>query len=125
MKNLKINKQLINAVYPVISEALGYSYSISVDNCDIDFCQNNKIIKNHNLVFVSNDEQFFEISLDSFAFKCKEWAFKKGFNIFSSCKSFSIFQNGVLICSSSGENNEIEAIIKACEWILENEKNPK
>ena len=70
-------------------------------------------------IFIQEKSISHNLNTYEFAFKCKEWAFKNGFNIFSSCKSFSVFQNGVLICSSYGENNEIEAIINACESILE------
>ena len=43
--------------------------------------------------------------------KCKEWALKKGFKIYSSCKSSSISQDAILLWISPGENNEIETIV--------------
>ena len=120
MKDLKISKELINQVYPVILEALGDSYNIEIVENTIDFCQNSKVIKNYNLLFSSFGEQQFEISLESFAFKCKEWAFKRELNLWTdylgNCqiqdKEFQLLHD----CYS---DTEIEAIIKACNWILE------
>lgn len=82
------------------------SLFVAVYNCDIS--------KDRDMLLY-----YHRVNIYEFAFKCKEWALEKGFNIFSSCKSFSIFENGNWIISSSGEDNEIEAIINACNWILE------
>lgn len=107
MKNLKLSTELASSV-------LGLNV-VYIESCE----------HRDNIIGIwtdMNTKPIKEINIYEFAFKCKEWALNKGFNIFSSYKSFSIFQNGILICSSSGENAEIEAIIKACEWILEDLK---
>ena len=108
MKNLKISKELL-------SDILNYEVDtfLGINKNEIDYtcCRD----ENEGYVDIS-------INLYEFAFKCKEWALKKGFKIYSSCKSSSISQDGILLWISPGENNEIETIIKACEWILENSK---
>ena len=103
--DLKISKVLASHVLDIPLEAI---CDIYMDGMSILIRKMNNRIEEH--------------SIYEFAFKCKEWALKKGFKIYSSCKSSSIPQDGILLWISSGENNEIETIIKACEWILENSK---
>ncbi len=100
--DLKISKELLSEVFK------------------LNICE--AYIENNNLYFDMGLPLIQRINLYEFAFKCKEWALKKGFKIYSSCKSSSISQDGILLYISSGENNEIESILKACEWILENSK---
>ena len=70
-----------------------------------------------------------EVNIYEFAFKCKEWAFTSGFELKSGRDNLCYFceykredqidyQNEDYFLGSS----EIEAIIKACEWILEQSK---
>ena len=65
-----------------------------------------------------------EINIYEFAFKCKEWAFKNKYKIQSqineSNKGHSHITKKNDDCWAKGffENTEIEAIIKACEFIL-------
>ena len=103
--DLKISKVLASHVLDIPLEAI---CDINMDGMSILIRKMNNRIEEH--------------SIYEFAFKCKEWALKKGFKIYSSCKSSSISQDGTLLWISPGENNEIETIIKACEWILENSK---
>ena len=72
-----------------------------------------------------------QLNIYEVAFKCKEWALKKEFIVHSSPtqkKEFtSIAQNFNMIDSYYGKNQfyaltEIEAILKACNWILEQNK---
>lgn len=74
------------------------------------------------------------INICEFAFKCKEWAENKGYIIFSKNKECLIYSidevYDVIECLNQYEDyfdsdTECEAIFKACEWILDNEKNPK
>ena len=74
--------------------------------------------------------QFYNwIGIYEFAFKCKEWAFKNKYKIQSqineSNKGHSHITKKNDDCWAKGffENTEIEAIIKACEWILKNKAN--
>ena len=120
MIDLKISKELINQVYPVILEALGDSYKAAIIEDTIYFCQNSKVIINYNLLFSSNGEQQFELSLESFVFKCKDWALSKGYFIYSThelsfIKSLSL---ETIETFANGKDTEIECIIKASEWIL-------
>ena len=103
MKNIElITKRLFDAVY----------------NCDIS--KDDDMLRYYN-----------SINIYEFAFKCKEWALKKEFIVHSSPtqkKEFtSIAQNFNMNQLYYGKNQfyaltEIEAILKACEWILENSK---
>ena len=72
-----------------------------------------------------------EINIYEFAFKCKEWAENKGYIIFSKNKECLIYSidevYDVIECLNQYEdyfeaNTEIESIVKACNWILENIK---
>lgn len=69
------------------------------------------------------------INIYEFAFKCKEWAFKNKYKIQSqineSNKGHSHITKKNDDCWAKGffEDTEIEAIIKACEWILEYKEN--
>ena len=100
MKKL-ITKSLFDAVY----------------NCDIS--------KDKDMLSYYN-----RINIYEFAFKCKEWALNKGYKIQSqineSNKGHSHITKKNDDCWAKGffEDTEIEAIIKACNWILEleNEK---
>ena len=65
------------------------------------------------------------INICEFAFMCKEWALKQGYFIYSTnelsfIKTFSL---ETIETFSNGKNTEIECILKACEWILENKDN--
>ena len=117
MKDLKISKELL-------SEVLNYEVDafLGINKNEIDYtcCRD----ENEGYIDIS-------ISIYEFAFKCKEWALKKEFIVHSSPtqkKEFtSIAQNFNMNQSYYGKNQfyaltEIEAILKACEWILENSK---
>ena len=108
MKDLKISKELIKNVLAKETENLSEDFSFS--------------IKDNYILFADEGECLFEVNIYEFIYKCKEWALKKGFKIYSSCKTSSISQDGLLLWISPGENNEIETIIKACNWILEQNK---
>ena len=86
-----------------------------------------------------NTKPIKEINIYEFAFKCKEWAISKNYSLMSRqareydlCPRLTYKQVGIcniLINDSPDvskniliENTEIEAIIKACEWILERSK---
>ena len=120
MKDLKINKELMSAV-------LGHN----------DIC-NERIIQNKLLYMCKNDGMWdyeYEYNIYEFAFKCKEWAFARNYSIMSrEAREYDICSPSVYkqvgLCNilvndnpnvSKGifvDNTEIEAIIKACEWVL-------
>ena len=95
---------------------------------------------NSNILSWWREDVFFEetmkINIYEFAFKCKEWALNKGYTIEShtnrSCLSgnnYEYFSIAKIFKGTSSmrintieENTEVEAIIKACEWILEQSK---
>lgn len=112
LKDLKISKELFEAVY----------------NCDIS--------TDKDMLCVYKNRNIYE-----FAFKCKEWAFKKGYTILTEfvnkvgifsyivSNQQSIEDYGYLVedikvleCLFDSKT-EVEAIIKACEWILDQRTN--
>ncbi|WNL16286.1 hypothetical protein QUR79_00535 [Arcobacter cryaerophilus gv. pseudocryaerophilus] len=109
--DLKISKELLSEVFK------------------LNICE--AYIENNNLYFDMGLPLIQRINLYEFAFKCKEWALKKEFIVHSSptqkIECTAIAQNFNMNHSYYGQNQfyaltEIEAIIKACEWILENSK---
>lgn len=87
----------------------------------------------YTLVEDSDDkvQQVYEINVYEIAFLCKEWAYRKGFCIYSgySKNSINMFIAELIgwVCDTEDikmffeSNTEIEAIIKACEWVFEKE----
>ena len=65
------------------------------------------------------------INTYEFAFKCKDWALSNGYFIYSThelsfIKSLSL---ETIKTFANGKDTEIECILKACEWLLEEQKN--
>lgn len=117
---MEISKELL-------SEVLGHN----------DMC-NERIVENKLLYMCKNDgtmDYEYEYNIYEFAFDCKEWALSKGYilssNSYSNGGCCQVIQVDGEECPECGECTtleyihsftEIEAIIKACEWIL-NEKS--
>lgn len=66
-----------------------------------------------------------EINIYEFAFKCKEWAYKNRYDIWSITWGVVEFQNNDKYNGTERitEDTEIEAIIKACTHILNSISN--
>ena len=114
MKELIISKELISEVFK------------------LNICE--AYIENNNLYFDMGLPLIQSINLYEFAFKCKKWAENKGYIIFSKNKECLIYSidevYDVIECLNQYEDyfesdTEVQSIIKACNWILNNEKNPK
>ena len=121
MNDLKISKELLIAV-------LGSEYN----NRLVDWFQ----IEEDNFLRTYYDCGSFddkgrptglglEINIYEFAFKCKEWALTEGYFIYSTnelsfIKTFSL---ETIETFSNGKDTEIECILKACEYILNNKKD--
>ena len=105
MKDLEISKELFNEV--------------TNSKCHEVFIKNEFVIAHLNLGMKM-------VNVYEFVFiKCKEWALKQGYFIYSTnelsfIKTFSL---ETIETFSNGKNTEIECILKACEWILENKDN--
>ena len=94
----------------------------------------NKTRNSINITYFEDKEDFNTIcrewSIYEFAFKCKEWIFSKGYSQLSG--KDRIYEKGQgFVCSVGSTtvlikdlyaDTEIEAIFKACEWLLENIK---
>lgn len=124
MKDLEkiITKELLRRVLPKETQNLSDSFSFTINEDYIEFSD--------------DGEMQFEYCIYKFAFKCKEWAFNNGRYVLES-KSYSVknykFTKGAFcythfpmdgMGNSHWANTEVEAIFKACEWIL-NEVNEK
>ena len=122
MKDLNISKELIKNV--LVNETKNLSDDFTFD-----------IIDNY-IIFADDGECMFEVNIYEFAFKCKEWAFKQGYELFSrilsndhqhigNCVVYRVEADPEESLKIMNEKTEIEAIIKACNWILEkkNETN--
>ena len=119
MKELKISTKLASTV-------LGKE----VTKCSLI----NKARNSINISYFEDKEDFNTIyrewSIYEFAFKCKEWIFSKGYSQLSG--KDGIYEKGQgFVCSVGSTtllikdfyaDTEIEAIIKACQWILEDLK---
>ena len=114
MKDLKISKELVVSVLAEETENLTYDFISDVED--------------NYIIFSDEGECQFEVNIYEFAFKCKEWAFKNNHKIQSQINASNKGHSHVTKknddCWAKGffENTEIEAIIKACNWILENNK---
>ena len=113
MKDLKISAELLSEVLKL--EVVKHSLY-------------NELHKSFNITYMQSEDSlkssWMPINIYEFAFKCKEWAFKRELNLWTdylgNCqiqdKEFQLLHD----CYS---DTEIEAIIKACEWLLENKDN--
>ena len=122
MKDLKISKELVKNVLAKETECLSDDFTFN--------------IKDNYILFVDEGESQFEVNLDTFARLCKEWALNRGYTIEShtnrsfiskyNCEYFSVAkifkETNSMRVNTIDENTEIEAIIKACNWILEDNK---
>lgn len=112
MKNLKISKELLSEVLgihtilmcPIIEPGNNIGYLVYGSQNTLE-----EVRRNHK-----------QISIYEFAFKCKEWALKQGYFIYSTnelsfIKTFSL---ETIETFSNGKDTEIECILKACEWLL-------
>ena len=120
MKDLKISKELL-------SEVLNYEVYVflGINKNEIDYtcCRD----KNEGYIDIS-------INLYEFAFKCKEWAFSKGYIISSGLTPvLGVNKDGWAEVFSSStpldgklrtfkQLSELEAVFRACEWILKGAK---
>lgn len=114
MKDLKISTELISSV--LVKETRHLTY-------DTIYVEDNFII------FSYEGEYQFEVNIYEFAYKCKEWALSKGkyincfYNEFWWDRVEKKYTADIPSKNKSFyEDTEIEAIVKACNWILENIK---
>ena len=117
MKDLKISKELIRNVLEKETENLPDDFTFD-------------IIDNY-IIFADDGACMFEVNIYEFAYKCKDWALTKGYMM----KIENHYSNSIVVQIKKTISNsayvepwkktfksEIEAIIKACNWILENSK---
>lgn len=105
-KDLKISRELLEVV-------LGYEVAAFLGITEDEIDSTSRRDKD-----IGYDDM--SINIYEFAFKCKEWALTKGYFIYSTnelsfIKTFSL---ETIETFSNGKDTEIECILKACEWIL-------
>ena len=115
---MKISKELLSEVLPFKNlEDRTWQYKL-IDN---NIC----IIYNINKYFEGN---IYQINIYELAFKLKDWAFKNNRELYSStrghCYISNLNRNNPSNIIDHYAETEVEAIIKACEWLLKevNEK---
>lgn len=109
MKDLEISKELIKTVLQKETETLSKDFNFTIDEDYIE---------------ISDDGEIqFEYCIYKFAFKCKEWARDK-YNITISSALYSDYAKSWNVDKDKSytAKTEVEVIIKACEWLLENIK---
>ena len=109
MKDLNISKELVVSVLAEETENLSDDFTFD-------------IIDNY-IIFADDGECMFEVNIYEFAYKCKEWARDK-YNITISSSLYSDYAKSWNVDKDKSytAKTEVEVIIKACEWILENIK---
>ena len=109
---LNINKNLVqmNPIFEKNYNSIGYLYGSSL--------QPSSPIEVH--------QQHKRINIYEFSYKCKEFAFEKGFSYIGNNKIINIHSSDNKIIAIINDNVEkwfdIEIDIIACNWILENSK---
>ena len=106
MKDLKISKELISEVLNIPKESIMDIYT-----------------DGNYLLIRKTNSRVEEYNIYEFAFKCKEWLLKN--NIAFTLDYFndnSVQFNSEEYCLAIDSSSEIESIIKACNWILEQNK---
>ena len=101
-------------------------YSLFCNLNQLHDTDHNKDIPDNHYVVEMN--RYDDINLHELAHKCKEWAYKKGFSVdsrywndvLSSVELFDVLwsppKGSMYICDA---DTEVEAIFKACQWIME------
>lgn len=108
MKDLKISKELLSEV-------------LNLNITYIERCNNSIIYK----ISVYDREE--EINIYELAHKCKEWVLKQGYRIIINYSKdikvgIRILKSGKYVYSNENKS-EVEAIVKACEWMLKEQNN--
>lgn len=129
MKDLEkiITKELLRRVLPKEIESLSDNFSFTINEDYIEFSD--------------DGEMQFEYCIYKFAFKCKEWAFNKGYTILTeffnqtcvfsyivsnkqSIEDYGHLVEDIKVLEYLFDNKtEVEAIIKSCECILKEQNN--
>ena len=82
------------------------------------------IMNNTIFIYFENNNQEYFIDIYELAYKCKVWAYKRGFLIGSNCRQgitvIDINTHTVLNHFDVDIEDFTEFEIKACQWILEN-----
>ena len=124
MKDLKISAELLSEVLKL--EVVKHSLY-------------NELHKSFNITYMQSEDSlkssWMPINVYEFTFKCKEWAFSKGYIVSSGLTPvLGVNKDGWAEVFSSStpldgklhtfkQLSEIEAVFKACEWILESKDN--
>ena len=83
----------------------------------------NKSSNTFNVTYMQSEDSlkanWMLVNIYEFTFKCKEWAFKRGLNLWTDyLGNCQIQDKDFQLLHDCYSDTEIECIIKACEWIL-------
>lgn len=112
---------------------IGKELYCEIKGIDIEVCRSVSFDSDHSSKWIDEEKNVWdcEENIYEFYFEMKKWAFSKGFEITSGRTKKDNYICFIQECTLSklydfyDDNNEINATIKACEWILKNEKNTK
>lgn len=109
----KISKELFEAVMDVKKECYLQ---------DIELIDENKIIYSYLVDEQFQEPRYDEELINDFFFKCKEWAYNKGYIIKTDIAGeweLYNFKNGGIF-DTQNSSSEQQAVFNACQWILNN-----
>ena len=116
MKELIISKELLSEVLDIkledivdfkmfMNELFYYQELLLRANCQ------GKISKH-------KDSTQQSINIYEFAYKCKEWAFKRGYEIVVLANSIKIYKNHFEVYNTNTKLYDLDMFFRACNWIL-------
>ena len=120
MKDFKISDDLLSAIIGRKTKFISFNKVEEIIMCNF---------------YINKNTHWQRINAFELAFRCKEWAVKYNFQLVSwtvafeavkkkgYCQTHNIQDKNRESDKPFREDTEVEAIIKACEWILENKSN--
>lgn len=135
---IEISKELLNNALKETIVKHNIAFSQVTDSCMIENSSNLMInYKTTHELFLG-----YIINIHELAHKCKEWAIKQGYSLHSCIHDDGSYERYYSICDilkplydssclfdtllkTTEANTELEAIFKACQWILDNKKENK
>jgi len=114
----------------LLSEALDDKVKMILSNsCDVEELVDEEIEENELMVFYDvNYTCYSKYNIYEVAYKCKEWAFDKGYQILSYPSSSALILNTDIkdTCYNTnfknGKKYDPMCDIEVCQWILDNKK---
>ena len=111
---------------------MSYKISKELFEAVMGFCKNEiaeMYVSDENIFWHTYEDEFIgnkdsKINVDTFFFKCKEWAYNKGYIIKTDIAGeweLYNFKNGGIF-DAQNSSSEQQACFDACQWILDEDK---